>query len=505
MIGCVLSGGVHGVDGFCVRVETDISGGLPGIDLVGYLNSEVKEAKERVWTAIKNSGFSIPCQKVTVNLSPANIKKRGTGYDLAMAVSLLQAAEVIRPGKCENLMICGELMLSGEVGSVKGILPVVKMAKDMGIKCCIIPKVNADEGAVIDGIDIIAVNSLRETVEFINGLIHIIPQKNKTNELLRSGGELEADFKDVQGQTEAKRGLEIAAAGLHNVLMTGPPGTGKTMLSKCIPGILPPLTLNECLEVSSIYSVAGLLNKDKTIINKRPFMNPHHTVTDVTLTGGGNSSKPGIIPLSHCGVLFLDEMPEFSKKTLEVLRQPMEDKILHVARANYMCDYPSDFMLVGAMNPCPCGMYPDLSKCTCSETTRKKYISKISKPLLDRIDICLNVMRPESKDILYKKASESSFEVRKRVIKAQNIQLKRFEGMGIHFNSQMGVHEIEKFCVLNDECLKYMEKLFLKYDLSARAYHRILKTSRTIADLDDSIDIQMKHLTEAVFFRVTLE
>lgn len=504
MIGCVKSGGVYGIDAFCVRVESDISDGLPGIDLVGYLNSEVKEARERVWTAVKNSGFSIPAKKVTVNLSPANIKKRGTGYDLAMAVSLLQALEIIRDGHCDDLLVCGELMLSGEVSAIRGVLPIVKMAKESGIKRCIIPKENADEGAVIEGLEIIAVESLRETVDYINGLMHIPAEKVNSTGLFLEKKTDEYNFKDVQGQAEAKRGMEIAAAGLHNTLLIGPPGTGKTMISKCLPGILPPLTMDECLEVSAVYSVAGLLSRNKPLITSRPFMSPHHTVTDVALTGGGSSPKPGIIPLAHRGVLFLDEMPEFSKRSLEVLRQPIEDNVLHVARCNYICDYPSDFMLVGAMNPCPCGMYPDLSRCTCSETSRKNYINKLSKPLLDRIDISMNVLRPDSRDILYKREEESSEIIRERVINAQKIQAQRFEGSGIHFNSQMGVRELEKYCVLDEECMKFMEKVFLKYDLSARAYHRILKTSRTIADLDESANLKVKHLTEALFYRVTV-
>lgn len=504
MFGCILSGGVNGIDAFLVRVEADISDGLPGIDLVGYLNSEVKEAKERVWTAVRNSGFSLPAKKVTVNLSPANIKKRGTGYDLAMAISLLKATGEIREGKCENILFCGELMLSGQIAGIRGVLPLVKMAKNAGIKQCIIPKDNSAEGAVIEGIDIIAVSSLKETVNYINGLVHITKERQDTSLLLSSSMESIPDFKDVQGQKEAKRGLEIAAAGLHNALMVGPPGTGKTMLSKCLPGILPPLSIDECLEVSSIYSVAGMLSKNKTLITKRPYMSPHHTVSCAALAGGGNVPRPGIISLAHRGVLFLDEMPEFSRKTLEVLRQPLEDKILHIARNNYMCDYPSDIMLLGAMNPCPCGMYPDLSRCSCSDNTRRNYVNRISKPLLDRIDISMNVLRPEVKDILHKKQEETSEKIRERVIRAKEIQSERFEEDGIQFNSQMGIQELEKYCSLDSEGIKYVETIFRKYDLSARAYHRILKTSRTIADLDESQNIRVKHLMEAVFYRVTL-
>ncbi len=509
MFGVCMAGGIQGVDAFVVRVETDISDGMPGNCLVGFLGNEVKEAHERVWTAIKNVGFNIPPKKITLNLAPANIRKHGTGYDLPMALSLLAAMGELSSESLEGTLFCGELSLNGKVGAIRGVLPIVKLAKDSGIKRCVIPKANAKEGAVIGGIEIIAVDDLAELIAFLKGKIKIEAENDICGDLFYENN-IETDMCDVQGQEVAKRGIEIAAAGMHNVLMIGPPGTGKTMLSKCVAGILPPLTKEECLEVSAVYSVAGLLGEKKGLITDRPFISPHHTVTDIALTGGGNSPKPGLTSLAHRGVLFLDEMPEFSKKTLEVLRQPLEDKVIHISRNNYMCDYPADFMLVGALNPCPCGMYPDMKKCTCSSRSINNYIGRLSRPLIDRMDICMQVSRPDIKDILYRKKGESSFEVRKRVVKAQEIQKARFssdstyKSNSILFNSQMKIDDIERFCELSDSCVRIIEKAMDKYDLSARAYHRILKTARTIADLAGEEKIREENIVEALFYKVDL-
>ena len=500
MVGTVCSGGVHGIDAFLVRVECDISEGFPSFDIVGSLAPEVRESRERVMTALKNSGIKMPNKKITVNLSPANVKKHGTGYDLPVAVSLLVTAEIISPESIEDTLILGELMLSGRAGGVRGVLPIVKHARDMGIKRCIVPSVNAREASVLDDITVIPVESLSELIMHLGNERVISPAaKRKTSDSENTGNSY--DFKNVSGQKIAKRGLEIGAAGLHNVLMVGPPGTGKTLLAKCLPGILPPMSVDESLEVSSIYSVAGLLPEDGGLITKRPVVEAHHTATEVALAGGGNSVRPGLISLAHRGVLFLDEMPEFSKSVLEVLRQPIEDKVINISRNGYNAKYPANFMLVGALNPCPCGMYPDMQKCSCTDNMRKRYIGKLSKPLVDRMDLCLQVLRVSSSEILNETNEESSDAVRERVLRARNIQLERYKGTNVLFNSQMGTEEIEKYCQLGINEKALMEKAITKYDMSARSFHRILRCARTIADLDSSEAINKRHLTEALFYK----
>ncbi|MCR5602314.1 MAG: YifB family Mg chelatase-like AAA ATPase [Lachnospiraceae bacterium] len=499
MLSSVLSFGIHGIEGFCVKVEADISDGMPMFELVGYLSGEVREARERVRTALKNKGFTFPVKRITVNLSPGNIRKQGTGYDLPMAVAILSAMGEIRQEIPGDTIILGELMLNGDVTGINGILPMVIKARSMGIKRCIIPYENRDEGAMADDVEIIGVHDIREIALYLNGEYEIEPYKG-----VRSGSDEETsynacDLKYVKGQKVARRGLEIAASGMHNMLMVGAPGAGKSMLAKCIPTILPPLTKEEALEVSSIYSVAGLLKSSKRLMRERPFVSPHHTVTDVAMTGGGVYPRPGNISLAHRGVLFLDEMAEFSRYTLEVLRQPLEDRSITVARNQGTYVFPADFMLVGAMNPCPCGAYPDLSKCTCTEPQRKRYLNRLSRPLLDRMDICVDVERLSYECMLDDALSESSADVRKRVMEAHERQKIRFEGSGILFNSQMGAEETGRFCRMSDDIRKWFMDALERLDISARSYNKILKVARTIADIAGSDEIEREHLKEAMF------
>lgn len=502
MFSIVLSSALHGIDGNIIKVEIDISEGLPTFDIVGLPDSSVKEAKERVRTAIKNSNFNFPIKKITVNLAPANIRKEGSSFDLPIAIGILVCIGVIKSETLKDTMVIGELSLDGSVRGVSGVLPMVYSAYNKGFKKCIIPYENAQEGAIVNNMEIIGVNSLSEIVEHLSGYKVLSRTQIDTNELFSNINKInDLNFSDVKGQEKVKRALEVAAAGFHNVMMLGSPGSGKTMMAKRIPSILPPLTFEESIEITKIHSVAGLLKSKGTLITKRPFRSPHHTISASALTGGGKIPKPGEISLAHNGVLFLDELPEFHKNVLEVMRQPLEDMEVTISRVNSTITYPSKFMLIASMNPCPCGYYPDTKRCHCTDKEIKKYLSKISGPLIDRIDICLEVKPVEYEQLSLKHKSESSEDIRKKVIAAQKIQQQRYKNENILFNSQLSSAQIEKYCSLGNEEIEILKIAFDRLNLSARAYHRILKVSRTIADLDASENIKVNHLAEAIQYR----
>lgn len=509
MIANVFTGSVLGIDGYKITVEVDMNQSLPGLTIVGLPDAAVSEAKERIRSAIKNSGYSFPTKKIVINLAPADIKKEGSGFDLPMAIGVLVSNGDIDPEDIKTTAFIGELSLDGSLRGVSGILPTVSSLKNEGIEKIIIPKENAVEAALIKEMEVYPAEHLGEVISHLNPDVisefKIQPFKIDIEEYLKSNSQEKffVDFQDIKGQEKAKRALELAAAGGHNVLMVGTPGAGKTLLAKSFPGILPPLELVEAIELSKIYSVSGLLDKNTPLITIRPFRSPHHSASSVGIIGGGANPKPGEISLAHRGVLFLDEIVEFPRTVLEVMRQPLEDGNVTISRAQISVKYPADFILLAAMNPCPCGYYGDTVKqCSCNDFQAKRYWSRLSGPLLDRIDIQIDVPRLKEEELLnHASSGESSKAVRERVIKARQIQIKRFEGENIITNSQMPPKLVKKYCKLNEDSENLLKNAISKLNLSARAYDRILKLSRTIADLQGKKNIEPTHIAESIQYR----